>query len=92
MANFIVSYDLNGPRPSHKEVDDLLARAGVARGRVLETVWWVDYQGTAGSLYDLVAAIFHREDRLMVCECVAAAWDNLLVTDESLKKAWSNAA
>lgn len=92
MANFIISYDLNGSRPSHKEVDDLLRQIGDARGRVLETVWWVDYQGSVGSLYDLVAAIFRPEDRLMVCECVEAAWHNLLVTDESLLKAWKDAA
>jgi hypothetical protein len=40
MANFIVTYDLNGPRPSHKEMDDHLRTLSAARGRVLETVWW----------------------------------------------------
>lgn len=92
MANFIVSYDLNGAHPSHKEVDDLLKRVGARRGRVLETVWWVQYQGSVKELYDQIATIFHREDRLLVCECLEAAWHNLLVTDDSLIAAWRNAA
>ena len=30
MANYIVSYDLNGPRPSHNEMDEHLEKLGVA--------------------------------------------------------------
>lgn len=26
MANFVITYDLNGPRPSHKEMDEHLRK------------------------------------------------------------------
>lgn len=41
MANYIVSYDLNGSTPTHKQMDAHIAKkAGWTRGRVLETVWY----------------------------------------------------
>lgn len=91
MANMIVSYDLNGPHPSHTDVDELLRRTGLRRGRILETVWWLDYPGTVGQLFEEVNAILRPEDRLVVCECAEASWHNLLVTDESLLNAWQDA-
>lgn len=89
MPNFIVSYDLNGPNPSHHEMDEHLSLASWKYGRLLETVWYVrtdthDYV----SLRDYVASILGSEDQLLVVECRAAAWQNLLVTDASLKAAW----
>ena len=48
MANFIITYDLNGPHPSHREMDEFLETLAANRGRVAETVWWVDY-GCAAS-------------------------------------------
>lgn len=92
MANFILTYDLNGPNPSHKQMDDFLGKLGATRGRVLETVWWVDYSGTAKQLRDRVQTILGREDVLLVCECSSAAWANLLVDSNSLKSAWEKAA
>ena len=61
MANFVLTYDLNGPRPTHKEMDEFLSRLAVKRGRVLETVWWVDYPGTAVQLRDRVKSILGSE-------------------------------
>lgn len=92
MANYIVSYDLNGPVPSHKQMDDHLAKLGARRARVLETVWWLDYPGTAAQLRDRVKTILRNEDSLLVCECTSAAWQNLLVDGQSLKDAWESAA
>lgn len=92
MANFIVSYDLNGPHPSHKQMDEHLARVGAKRARVLETVWWVDYSGTAAQLRDYLQTILRAEDRLLVCACSSAAWQNLLVDGNSLAQAWNAAA
>ena len=92
MANFIVTYDLNGPHPSHKQMDDLLARLGAKRARVLETVWWVDYSGTAEQLRNHLQTILRNEDRLLVCACSSAAWQNLLVNGQSLATAWNAAA
>lgn len=88
MANFIVSYDLNGPRPSHAEMDEHLATLNANVGRVLETVWYVGYTGTLNALYDHVKSILGTEDRLLVVEASDAIFSNLLVNDESLLAAW----
>lgn len=92
MANFIVTYDLNGPNPSHKQVDDLLSRLGAKRARILETVWWVDYSGTPAQLRDHLQTILRNEDGLMVCKCSSAAWQSLLVDGQSLADVWNSAA
>lgn len=92
MANFIVSYDLNGPTPSHKQMDDHLRKLAVTYGRVLETVWWLDYRGTAAQLRDQVKTILGREDLLLVIEAKSTAWTKLLIQDQSLITAWNKAA
>ncbi|RWE83997.1 hypothetical protein [Mesorhizobium sp.] len=92
MANFIVTYDLNGPHPSHKEMDDHLRKLVANRGRILETVWWVDYPGTAAQLRDRVKTILGKEDLLLVIEAKSAAWTKLLVEPNSLVAAWNHAA
>ena len=92
MANFIVSYDLNGPTPTHKQVDDLLSKLGANRARVLETLWWVDYSGTSEQLRNHLQTIIRREDSILVCQCSSAAWSNLLVDNQSLINAWKTAA
>ena len=92
MANFLLTYDLNGPRPSHNEMDQFLEKLVANRGRVLETVWWVDYPGTAAQLRDRVKTILGREDLLLVIEAKSAAWTKLLVQNESLQQAWKKAS
>ncbi len=92
MANFIISYDLNGPIPSHQEMDKFLATLGSSRARVLETVWWLDYRGSAADLRDRLKTILRNEDSLLVCKCSEAAWQNLLVNSPGLVKAWQSAA
>jgi hypothetical protein len=88
VTNFIVSYDLNGPTPSHKQVDDLLERLGATRGRILETVWYVGWSGSRRDLYEQIDALLSRNDRLIVLEAVDATLRNLLVTSDSLIAAW----
>lgn len=88
MANLIVSYDLNGPRPSHEEMDQHLEKLGVWRGRVLETVWYVAGNENAATLFAHVKSILGPEDRLLVVEASEGSWENLLVEDESLLDAW----
>lgn len=90
MANFIVTYDLNGTSPSHQQMDKLLATLGSSRARILETVWWIDYSGTAADLRDRLKTILRKEDSLLVCKCTSAAWQNLLV--DELAQAWNQAA
>ncbi|MER9865895.1 hypothetical protein NKJ35_01625 [Mesorhizobium sp. M0136] len=92
MANFVITYDVNGPRPSHKEMDDFLKALVANRGRILETVWWVDYRGTAAELRDRVKTILGPEDLLMVIEAKSAAWTKFLVDGNALVKAWANVA
>ncbi len=92
MANFVVTYDLNGPRPSHKEMDDHISKIVANRGRVLETVWWVDFAGTAAQLRDRLRTILGPEDLLLVIEGRSAAWTKLLVNSDALKQAWEKAA
>ena len=92
MANFIVTYDLNGPNPSHKKMDETLSRAAVKYGRVLETVWWLEYTGTAAGLRDHLKSILGPEDLLLVIECKSAAWTKLLVSDQAFKDAFDKAA
>lgn len=92
MANFIISYDLIGPVPSHKEVDDFLSRLAARRGRVLETVWWVEFGGSAADLRNRMKTILRDEDSLLVVEGTSAAWHNLLVDDSAFKSAWESAA
>jgi hypothetical protein len=89
MANFIVTYDLNGPHPSHEEMDVHLRQAGVVRGRVAETVWYVAYPGTYAQLRDYVALILGPEDLLLVVEGKEAAWTRLLCTDDAFYTAWN---
>lgn len=87
MANFIVTYDLNGPRPSHKEMDKHLEALGAAfvKGRLLETVWYVAGPTTASALRDYVKQILGKEDSLLVVEASRAAWANLLVDEAAFK-------
>lgn len=92
MANFIITYDLNGPKPSHKEMDEFLSKLVANRGRVLETVWWVEYEGTAAQLRDRLKTILGTEDLLLVIEAKSAAWTSLLVDDAALKTAWEKVA
>ena len=36
MASYIISYDLNGPTPSHKDVDQLIRTISAKAGRAVE--------------------------------------------------------
>src|SRR5690242_9841203 len=87
MANFLVTYDLNGPRPSHKQMDDHLRALGptFVRGRILETVWYVAGPTTATLLREYVQRILSQNDLLIVAEVTGAAWTKLLVDSAQFK-------
>lgn len=89
MANFIVSYDLNGPYPTHAQVDAHLEKLGAVRGRVLETVWYVGWTGNRSALYDEVNSLLSENDRLLVLECLGASFRNLLVDSNSFVQEWA---
>lgn len=88
MANYFVSYDLNGPTPSHPTMDKHMEGAGWARGRVLETVWYVGTTASLKSVFDHVNSILSANDRLIVVQAEDAHFRNLLVSNASLQKAW----
>jgi hypothetical protein len=90
VPNFIVSYDLNGSKPSHAEMDKHLGQLGSSWARILETVWYVGADETLETVYAHVAEILSGNDRLFVALATDAAWDNLLVGDESLTSAWQS--
>lgn len=92
MANYIVSYDLNGPSPSHKEMDQHLEKLGVGRGRILESVWWVGYPGTQKELLEHIKTILRSEDLLIVVKAESATWTKLLISNDSLVTAWGKNA
>lgn len=88
MANYIVSYDLNGPSPSHKQMDDHIGKSGWTRGRLLETVWYVATNQTASEVYAYINSILGLNDRLIVIKAETASFRNLLINNDSLKNAW----
>jgi hypothetical protein len=90
MANFIVTYDLNGPRPSHHEMDKHLEAlgAGFQRARALETVWYVAGPTNAAALRGYVQRILSQNDLLLVVEASNAAWTKLLVDGAAFKAAF----
>jgi hypothetical protein len=92
MANFVVTYDLNGLYPSHKQMDDHLQQISIRYGRILETVWWVEYAGTAAQLRDQIATILGKEDLLLVALTASASWTKLLIPDVAFKQAFEKAA
>lgn len=89
MANYIVSYDLNGSKPTHAEMDKHMEEAGWSRGRILETVWWVGTSSTLADVRKHVKAILSDNDQFIVVLAEEASWHNLLISDDSLKDAWA---
>ncbi len=90
MANYIASYDLNGPGPSHQEMDDHIRQLPCQWARVLETVWYI---GTSIPMQDLkshLASILGPEDLLLVVQCSEATWTKLLVANDPLLAAWNS--
>jgi hypothetical protein len=90
MANFVVTYDLNRPRPTHREMDEHLDALGptFVRARILETVWYVAGPTTAAHLRQYVRQILGQDDLLLIAEMRTAAWTKLLVDNTSFKDAF----
>jgi hypothetical protein len=90
--NFILTYDLNGPRPSHAEMDRHIAAFAAEYGRILETVWYIRSSATLQQVYDYMNSKLSLNDRIMVIEARNAHVRNLLVPTENLQEAWAKAA
>lgn len=76
--NFFFSYDLNGTRPSHAEMDKHVAKIGAVR--VLETVWHVK-AASKEAIYAHVNGILSTTDRVLVIDSAGEKYRNLLVPD-----------
>lgn len=87
--NYIVSYDLNGAAPSHRQMDELFARIGASRGRILETVWFVKWAGTQSDLFNAINQLLSPNDRLVVVDARDMVFRNLLVSTPSVQQAWA---
>lgn len=94
MQNFIISYDLNGPVPTHRQMDEHILALGPSFtvARVLETVWYVSGPADVAALRNYLAQILSTNDRLMVAEASRIAWHNVIVDDCSLKTTFDERA
>lgn len=90
MANYIVSYDLNGRTPTHAEMDQHMGRAGYTRGRILETVWYVKTQQDLRTVYTYVNRILSDNDRLLVVLAANAHVRNVLLDLDALSQEWNS--
>ena len=92
MANFIVSYDLNGSYPTHQKMDNHIRSLTSNCARLLESVWWVEFYGTPAELFNKIYSVASPNDRLLVIEANDGCATNLLVPVDALKEAWKTAA
>lgn len=88
MANYIVSYDLNGSKPTHDQMDDHLEKSGWVTARILETVWYIGCDATRDEVFDYVKSVLSDNDGLIVVTAKTAKWRKLLVKGDSLATAW----
>ena len=89
MTNYILSYDLNGSVPTHRQMDEHIHSACFQYGRILETVWYIRSDWTLEQLYRHINAILSPNDRVAIVEAKDMWFRNLLVSIESLQGAWS---
>lgn len=89
MANYIISYDLNGRTPTHAQMDAHLNSGGYTRARILETVWYVKAPHDLNTVFSYINRILSDNDRLLVVQAMNAQVRNLLVDLDSLRKAWN---
>lgn len=90
--NYIISYDLNGPVPTHAQMDKHIGDLATEYGRILETVWYIRSSLPMSQLAERINAKLSLNDRLMVVEAKDAWVRNLLVPTPNLRQAWAKAA
>jgi hypothetical protein len=88
-TNYFASYDLNGQRPTHREMDEHLKKLGPCVHRVLETVWYIRTSKSRDELYQYMNSILSNNDRILVIVASDCTWRNLLVSDEAIKNCWN---
>ncbi|CAM3514412.1 hypothetical protein AGR4A_Cc190039 [Agrobacterium tumefaciens str. B6] len=89
MANYIISYDLNGQRPTHAEMDKHIEKLGTCAYRILETVWYVNSTKTRQDMATYVSAILSNNDSYIVVDATDMSFRKLLVSDQKLIDCWA---
>lgn len=89
MANYFLSYDLNGKHPTHAEMDEHLKGLNGTVRRVLETVWYVHTSLSMSDVFDHANDILSGNDRLLVIHANNARMRNLLVPSEKIVDDWN---
>jgi hypothetical protein len=90
MPNYLVSYDLNGPHPTHGEIDQHLRKAISVGGRILETVWHIQYEGDVQDLFNYIMQILSPNDRLLVVRAEEGRCHNLIPGDLPVINTWNS--
>ena len=88
MANYLLSYDLNGSDPTHEDMDDHLDDSGWETARILETVWYIGAEATKKQVYEYVNSILSKNDRIIVAPVSDASFRNLLISGVDFREAW----
>jgi hypothetical protein len=88
MANFLLSYDLNGSNPTHQELDEHLEESGWEIARILETVWYIGAGATQKQVYDYAQSVLSKNDRIIVATVRNVTFRKLLIDGEDFKAAW----
>jgi len=69
MALFVVGYDLKTDRGEHRDYEPIETALGELDScHTQDSVWYVDYNGTAKQLFDHLKPKVEDRDRLMVIE------------------------
>jgi hypothetical protein len=92
MNRYFLTYDLNGPRPTHAEMDKHIGRVATEYARVLETVWYFTSPFDLEQVYHRLNEALSLNDRILVVEAKNAFFRNLLVRNEALQQSWQKAA
>ncbi len=93
MANYIVTYDLNGATPTHARMDSHIRNSGAELfGRVLETVWYIKTSSPLEDVYEYVNRILSTNDRVLIVEANDMMMRNLLVQNSAIQDVWAEAA
>lgn len=88
MANYIISYDLNGYLPSHAMVDRHIRSLGIECARTLESEWYVRSSLSLAEIGTRMESILSPNDRLAIIEAKDMWVRNLLVETAPLQRAW----
>ena len=91
MPHYLITYDLNGPFPTHAQIDKVLKSLSAEYGRVLETVWYIRSSDTIEKVAAEVNALLSTNDQLLVVEISKMQWRNLKVSDVALRAALATA-